>query len=164
MPGYRSIDELADDLSRLKVTYDTEDLYAKYEAHGAKLNFRLLNSGEEYLNDASITLSFQAIEGIEVAAKIHRKHSGIVLVNHLDFQQFSKRSSYPDVSLTDGYYHITQYIGNIRHHILEEVVVNPIRLSISRGLAGRKINMLCKIFAENLTVPLEQTLDLEVAS
>jgi len=156
--GNMGLKELKSALSRIRTTYFHEDLVKKFEELGVKVNFTLFNSGTEYIRDASVLLIIPLIDGLEIAPRKYRLPQIMAIAT--PFEGTLLRSEYPEVTQKDGYYHIFQHIGELKHKIPMDLFVTPLRVFANDKLANKTVTAKFTLYGENLAEPLEREVPL----
>lgn len=151
----RPIKELEKDLENVKETYRADDAYEIFEARSEKINFRILNKGESYLEDALVEVIFPNIDSLIIAEKIYEKPSE---ENFL----IGVGSGYPVVEKYEDKIVVSSQIGNLKHHQPEKLFVEPLRIIANEKLLDSTFKIDVKIFAKNLERPLERDLEIEI--
>jgi hypothetical protein len=72
--------------------------------------------------------------------------------------------NYPEVGYTKSSIVIYQAIGDVKHHLPIDAFKVPIRIVFFDQLAGKVIEIKCKIFGKNLLEPLTETLKIKIIS
>lgn len=160
--NYKTIPELEAELSRIKETYIMEDLYDKFENQATKVNLTIYNKGIEYVKDASIEVNFSVQTGIEIAGYVPKKPNSFGVASFMETYEFHQRTSYPIVIQKDGAYQISQFIGDLKHHIPIDAFVSPLRMYLSQEVRSGDIPVKCRVLGENIKRPIEQDLILRI--
>lgn len=156
----QSPEELMDELGRVKKTFESEDLHARYEKNGVKINFILNNSGDQYLKDVTVLIAVAAGKGLEIATKVY-KASYALAYPTINADAFSRVHIYPDVTRHEQGYALVQYLGDLKHHIPQTIFINDLRISIDECFAGESITFDFQVHAENLPQPIEKRIVLK---
>jgi hypothetical protein len=121
-----------------------------------------LNEGDKYIEDASIQLQIKKIQGLLIPEKIYKEPTN----NFTKIMTASPYESmnYPEVDSTGTPIVIYQKIGDIKHHLPIDAFKVPIRIVFLDQLAGKVIEIKCKIFGKNLIEPLTETLKIKIIS
>lgn len=157
----RSIEELRKNLKEIKQTYCEDDIYELLEANSHKININILNEGYSYIEDASIQLNIKKIEGLFIADRVYKKPTNGVskLINSQALS--SEFLDYPEVNDTNSTIIIYQTIGDVKHFLPLKCFKIPIRVLLLNCLAGKSIEIKCKIFGKNLIKPLTENLKIK---
>lgn len=157
----RSIEELQKNLKEIKQTYWEDDIYELLEANSHKINISILNEGYSYIEDASIQLNIKKIEGLFIADRVYKKPtngvSKLVSSRALSLEFLD----YPEVKDTNSTIIIYQTIGDVKHFLPLKCFKIPIRVLLLNCLAGKSIEIKCKIFGKNLIKPLTENLKIK---
>jgi len=158
----RSTEELERNLSIISQAYSDDDAYELYEHHSQKINFLVENKGQQYIEDATIEVTFPKMEGLLVVDKIYEKpiHNS----NPLALPQLRSFDSmnYPSIKEQNDSIIILVHIGAIKHLIPVNTFDVPIRVIFSPLLSGEIIEVQCKIYAKNLTDPIIKNLKINI--
>jgi len=147
----RSLEELEKNLEEIEEAYLEGDLYEFFELYSHKINICILNRGHTYIEDASIQLEIKKIDGLFIADRIFKMPSSI------SFPMYESMN-YPIVDDIESSTSINQRIGDVKHHVPTDAFKVPIRVVLSNELAGKTIEIDCKIFGKNLRKPLNEIL------
>jgi hypothetical protein len=161
----RSIATLKNNLENIKETYLDDDLYYLFEEKSRKINFELINTGEEYLEDCSVEIKITKPEkGLLIAEKIYEKpnRSSSIFAAPIIKTKSWKSQNYPKVIINDTDYMIQENIGNLRHLIPQEILKVPIRFYINETFVDNDIVFNVRIFGKNLKNPIEKSLLIKV--
>lgn len=160
----RDLETLRKNLKNVAKTYQDEDYYTIFEKHAFKLNLEIFNSGDTYLEDATVELIIPNLDKILVADRIHYVHrasSNPLLPSRARTITYDELN-YPLVKEDDQNYIVTETIGNIKHNIKQQGFKVPIRLAIGKIEHDTELKILCKIFGKNLTLPIEKELVISI--
>jgi len=160
---HRSSKELRENLEVVKDTYRDDDLHELYEVHGTRVNISILNEGETYVEDASIRITVQKVNGLRIANKIHTKpdRSSLYGTPRLSLSGMLGRN-YPSVRNHKEHVGVSDSIGTLRHGIPAQAFVEPLRMIFGKELVGQKISLQCTLFGKQLRTPRKETLTIEV--
>jgi len=158
----RTLEELQKNLKEVDQTYHDDDYYELFELNSHKINISILNEGHKYIEDASIQLQIKKIQGLLIPEKIYKEPTN-------NFTKIMAGSSYesmnyPEVDYTKSSIVIYQAIGDVKHHLPIDAFKVPIRIVFFDQLAGKVIEIKCKIFGKNLIEPLTETLKIKIIS
>lgn len=162
----RSIEELEKNLIDVKETYEDDDCYEFFELRSHKLNITISNEGDAYIEDASLQIDINKIEGLFIPEKVFKKpeRSSFPYINaNLGFD------GYPEVKDMGDFIriHKSNRLGllvkwDIKHQLPEEAFGEPVRFLFSKNLEGKVIQLKCKLYGKNLKEPFETTLKIKV--
>ena len=158
----RTLEELQNNLKEVDQTYRDDDSYTLFELSSHKINISILNEGHTYIEDASIQLQINKIEGLLVAEKAYAEPKNIInsIVN-LHVPSYESMN-YPEVNYTESSIVIYQRIGDVKHRLPINAFKVPIRIVFLDQLAGKVVEIKCKIFGKNLIKPLTETLKIKI--
>ena len=159
----RDLATLKDDLKAIKKTYREDDLYYMYEERTHKINFFLLNQGEQYVEDCTVEIQFKKSFPFVVAPTIYRKpeHSSSFMPVAIHGPNLDVMH-YPRVSETSEYYIIESTVGNLRHHLSTPALKEPMRVTLSMTSVGQRLEVTLKLFGKNLPKPYVKTMFIDV--
>lgn len=156
-------DELRKNLEEIEETYREDDLYELYEEFSFKLNIYITNTGDRYVEDAGIELAIPAEKGLLVADRIYQKPSRSFPYDLEALYGAALPYTYPLVQSDAESFLIRDQIGEIKHQRTTDAFRDAVRMVIGPDLAGRAVQLTCRIHAKNLRVPATRTLTLVVA-
>ncbi len=155
----RSLDELEKDLAEVYRTYHDADCHQAFELNCHKINIIVLNEGQKYIEDASIRLQCENLEGLIIAERVYEKPKDDIFNVTISASVPSYESvNYPEVTYTESSIIIFQTIGDVKHRIPTNAFRVPIRVKLLDELSGRVIPIRCEILGKNLAEPLKETL------
>lgn len=160
----RDLETLRKNLKNVAKTYQDEDYYTIFEKHGYRLNLEIFNSGDNYLEDATIELRIPNHDRLLVADRIHyldQPRSNPLLPSRPRTISYEELN-YPSVNEEKDNYIVTETIGNIKHNMKQMGFKVPIRLAIGKIEEDIEVKLLCKVFAKNLTSPFEKKLTISI--
>jgi len=160
---HRSISTLKDNLKNIKETYLQDDIYYLFEKKSNKINITILNSGDEYMEDASVELKIKKSTDFMVADSIHyapNHESPLSRLNAIPMTPKWVTSQYPKVTETEEMYIITENLGDIKHKIPQEIFGAPLRIILKQDAIGQVITFYLKIFGKNLKDTIEEKLEM----
>ena len=160
----RTLEELQNNLKEVDQTYRDDDSYTFFELSSHKINISILNEGHTYIEDASIQLQINKIEGLLVAKKVYVEPKNEInsLVN-LHVPSYESMN-YPEVNYTESSIVIYQRIGDVKHRLPINAFKVPIRIVFLDQLAGKVVEINCKLFGKNLIEPLNEILKIKLIS
>lgn len=160
----RSISTLNENLLNLKKDYKNSDLYYQFETKANQINLTIINSSNEYIEDASIEICIKKSDGLIVANTIYSAPSASSRWRFYDMDESSwDKLNYPSVKETNENYTIVEDLDVIKHHVPKDAFKVPIRLFVSDEYTNDKITLKAKIFGKNLFQPLEYELDIIIS-
>ncbi len=159
----RSSEELRENLEHVKEAYRSDDLHELYEVNAARVNLVIVNEGETYVEDASITIKIQKVDGLRVANRIHAlpQRAGLFEVGSIPISSVFAMN-YPKVSNHMQYIEVRHSIGNLRHGIPTRAFEEPLRIVLEDTLIGQKVYLHCSLFGKQLRAPRTETLTIEI--
>jgi len=160
----RTLEELQKNLKEVDQTYHDDDFYELFELSSHKINISILNEGHTYIEDASIQLQIKRIEGLLIADKVYEKPKNGINRFVSARVRLYESMNYPEVDYTESSIVIYQTIGDVKHHLFIDAFRVPIRIVFLDQLAGKVIEIKCKIFGKNLIEPLTETLKIKIIS
>ena len=156
----RSIQDLERDLASVEETYRQADLYELLETHAHRLNVEILNSGDEYIEDASIRLEFDAVEGLAVADRVPQEPQD----RFLGIRYFVPTLiPYPIVTISDSGVVVEDQIGDVKHHMRTVALREDLRVDVTEEAVGATIAVRCTLFGRNLIETIRRELVLSVS-
>lgn len=159
----RSIKELERNLKNVGEIYVEDDHYKFFEEYSHKVNIYVLNQGDAYVEDASIKIRVDAIDGIYVANRVYEKPKHEFFPSILNTPTFESMN-YPRVGYEGKSIVISDNIGDIKHRMPTKLFKVPLRIVLDDELAGKTISLKCNIFAKNLSEPFEGILQIKVVA
>jgi hypothetical protein len=159
---HRTIEELEEALTKVDEWYYDDDLYFMFEENSNKINLRILNNADSYIEDASFQLIFPKIKGMLIADKIYSKpqDNSILPIS----PEIPLLDDYPVVEENESEIIISTILGDIKHRIPESVLGDSVRILFAKDLVGHKIEVKSKLFGKNLREPIIRNLMIEVVS
>ncbi len=162
----RTIPTLKENLADVKKTYKEDDLYYLYEKKAHKINFLVLNKGEQYIENCSVKIDIRRSFGFIVSNKIYRKPESSPTGFGPSLSLFQPASyselNYPLVEITPQSYTISQHIGDLEHSRSTDAFKTPFRLLLPADSAGSKLEITLSIFGKNLPKPFVETLLIDI--
>ncbi|MBW9169759.1 ATP-binding protein [Clostridium estertheticum] len=158
----RSIEELEKNLLDIDLSYKDKDSYEFFELNSHKLNIYILNQGHSYIEDSSIKILIEKINGLIISDRMYEKPKirRQSMLNNIKNLQYNKK--YPTVIQEGTEYVISQYIGDIKHNITTKAFSESIRIVLTEEAKNQTIKLTCKIFGKNLTKPIVEELKIKV--
>ena len=160
----RTLEELQNNLKEVNQTFRDDDSYTLFELSSHKINISILNEGHTYIEDASIQLQIKKIEGLLVSEKVYVEPKNVInsFVNvHVPSYE---SMNYPEVNFTESSIVIYQTIGDVKHRLPINAFKVPIRIVFLDQLAGKVVEINCKLFGKNLIEPLNEILRIKLIS
>ena len=158
----RDLATLKDDLEAVKKTYLAEDLYYLYEERACKINLRLSNHGEQYIENCSVEIRIKKSCPFVVSAALYPKpenHSPFRLAS-LNGPSFEK-INYPKVTETADSYFVKAHLGDLRHNLTTLALKEPVRLTLPMNSTGQ-LEVTLTLFGKNLPKPCVKTMLIDV--
>lgn len=159
----RDIETLKENLANISETYLEEDLYDLFELNGHKINIELLNKGTIYIEDASVQVNISNVEGIFISDQVYQNPSDSTGHPYLKMPRINYDNlNYPNFKKEKEYYVFNENIGDLKHHLPQEIFNIPIRMVFTEKIIGDTIEFECKLFGRNLLKPIEFKLEIEI--
>ena len=161
----RSIKTLKENLENVRTTYAKNDLYYFFETISNKLNIKILNSSEEYLEDAYIEITISKkfiLVAKEIFRKPERQRSMFTQIQtpYVPEGPSWEILNYPNVNETKNDYIITENIQDLRHQIEKEIFKVPLRVVPLPNIKKGTVLLKIRLHAKNLRKPLKRELRL----
>ncbi len=154
---YNNEDELVDKIKNVHKSYYHEDYYFYLEEKSLKMNFVILNDGNNFLEEVSIKFWFNKDIFI-VAEDLPKKprDSRDILKASLSHMYLSNiaGSGYPEVTNESENYLVEKYIPSIRHKEPTKLFDEDIRVLVKKDKVGNTYNIPYRISAKNLHEPI----------
>jgi len=153
----RSIQELNKRLETAKDTYRDDDLYEYQEKYAYRLNFDILNSSIEYIEDVSIEITIDKSDNYFIFDKPLEKPSSdsFPTPNH---SYILECMDYPNVDNTSKHFIIKNHIGDIKHQIEGKAFKSDLFIFLKNIGVSYDIPIHIKLFGKNLTYPIVKKL------
>ena len=158
----RSIEVLEKNLETVRETYREDDIYELYELYSHKINLDILNQGINYIEDASIFIEIEKVEGLYIATRVFSKPKNGYLVSGFNYVPSYESLHYPTVEYKDSSIVIISDIGDIRHKIATPAFKVPVRMVFGNQLIGQTLKVKYTIYGKNLVQPLENAVTINV--
>ena len=157
----RSISTLKENLENLSETYIKDDLYYLTNDLAQKINFRLINKSDEFLQNVTIEIFIKKCQGFIVCKKIYPKPISrniftLPIPTSLSYDELN----YGQVNEEIKGYRIISEIGNLKHNLPQEALTVPLRMCFDSILKGKKIEVNIFLHARNLKKPIEYFLEI----
>lgn len=158
----RDTETLTKNLENVKETYREHDLYTLYELHSAKVNLVLVNEGQTYVEDASISVDFPNLGGLMIAPELYHEPEDPdpFGIRRLRVSRYLKK--YPTVTEGEHSTTVEEKLGDLRHGLPKKAFEYDLRIVLGNELAGETIELKCKIFGKQLRTPRVETLKIHV--
>ena len=158
----RDLATLKEDLEAVKKTYLVEDLYYLYEERARKINLRLSNHGEQYIENCSVEIRIKKSCPFVVSAALYPKpeHQSPFSLASLNGPSFEK-INYPKVTETTDSYLIKAHLGDLRHNLTTLALKEPVRLTLPMNSTGQ-LEVTLTLFGKNLPKPYVKTMLIDV--
>lgn len=160
----RTLEELQKNLKEVDQTYHDDDFYELFELNSHKINIGILNEGHTYIEDASLQLQIKKIEGLLIADMVYEEPKNDINRFVSAHVPSYESMNYPEVDYTESSIVIYQTVGDVKHHLPIDAFKVPIRIVFLGQLAGKFIEIKCKIFGKNLIEPLNEILRIKAVS
>jgi hypothetical protein len=157
----RSDEQLKKDLAVVERTYARDDLHELFERNGLRLNIRIANHGDQYLEDVSIEVTIADRPGFVIADKVHHKPPARDTAGMMDIDTLGVH--YPHVEKVGGEVRIRDHIGDLRHGMPVDAFDEPLRVVIAPNLAGERVTLSYAIRGKQLPRPVLGELNLTIS-
>jgi hypothetical protein len=164
---HKSTEELLDIQRNVKEKYKKNDEYELFELYSSKINFRLINSGGSYIEDATIIVEIPNSPSIKIAPEIYNKprdpEENPFLVDEIsELSRLTSFKRYPNVSIDGSKIIVMEKIGDIKHHLPINAFSEPIRIAIFDDLVGTDIEITIFLLGKNIQKPIQKNLKIKV--
>jgi hypothetical protein len=149
----RSLATLRKNLENIAKTYNKEDYYFLLGENSESINFFIKNTGSAYLKDVKLIMQIPKYGDFIVAQTLPVKPGKNIL---------NANFGYPAVENLDDFFEISENLGDVRQHLNTPAFKEPLRIFFSRRSAGLKLDLKLFFYAQNLDVPIEQTISIRV--
>ncbi|HEV7889433.1 MAG TPA: ATP-binding protein [Pyrinomonadaceae bacterium] len=158
----RDTETLKKNLEKVKETYREADLHTYYELHSAKVNFTIVNEGQTYVEDASISVEFPKVSGLAIAPEIYPEPEDPdpFGIRRVRLRTYWER--YPTVTEREQGITVKERLGDLRHGLPKRAFENDLRIVLGGELAGETIELRCRIYGKQLRTPRVETLKIHV--
>ncbi|MBS1525334.1 MAG: ATP-binding protein [Bacteroidetes bacterium] len=141
-----SIPQLEERLSTVKMNYFSSDIHYMQELRSYKLNLKLKNNGEIFLEKGLVKLVIPITEYLIVVKTIPLND------HHQAVPSFAPIYDYPEVIYEKEEVIVTYEVGEVRHGLSKMVFKDALRIVPFEQLAGTGIKINAQIHAANLKV------------
>ncbi|MDO7854435.1 AlbA family DNA-binding domain-containing protein [Hymenobacter convexus] len=158
----RDLATLKEDLESVKKTYQAADLYYLYEERARKINLRISNHGEQYIENCSVEIRIKKSCPFVVADAVYPKPE-----HHSPFKALGlngpslEKINYPRVTETPESYVIKAHLGDLRHNFTTLALKEPARLTLPMNSSGQ-LEVTLTLFGKNLPKPYVKTLLVDI--
>lgn len=158
----RDLATLKSDLEAVKETYRAEDLYYLYEERARKINIRLSNHGEQYIENCSVEIHIKKSCPFIVSPALYLKpeYQAPFAPLAIHSPSFGK-INYPKVTETAESYVIKTHLGDLRHNLTTLALKEPVRLTLPMNSTGQ-LEVTLTLFGKNLPKPYVKTLLVDI--
>ncbi|HVW15220.1 MAG TPA: ATP-binding protein [Mucilaginibacter sp.] len=154
-----SLIELKNKLIDVKENSWQHDEIYLFQEKSSKVNFTILNSGEEYLQDVMLEIEMPKVSGIFVFDEFLEYPSYNPLkVTPPSFDIIR----YPSVKDDEKSYYIREKIGSLKHKIAQSALKVPFRILVTEESIDKRIVLKCTLYAENLKKPITKELTINI--
>jgi hypothetical protein len=157
----RTLEELHEALAAAPKLYEDDDLYTLSDRCAEIVNFRIVNEGDEYLEDARFALLIATAEGVTVADRHYEKP--IYDWQGQRVNRFSPIGGYPTIKHGNNMVLVTNEVGNLRHKMATPAFSEGFRMCFREASAGTTLDLKWTIHGRNLRVPLSGSLKIVVS-
>lgn len=159
----RSIEELEENLIKVKETYMDEDYYEIFEENSHKINFSIMNNGHTYLEDCLIEVRVKKKQGLLISSRKYKKpENNNLFISNTLLDTDTEFFLYPKVETIEDKLVIKQELGNIKHHQPSKVFMTDLRIVLTPKLIKEVIEFECTLFGKNLSNPIKRILRIYV--
>lgn len=147
-------DELSEKLEMVDENFYDDDCFTLFELNSHIVNICILNSSENYIENASVKIETKKLDGFLVSDKIYtdtRKSGYLTSIENLT-------AFYPSVKTGGNLYIIENDVGEIRHHIPVNIFSEGLRIVLGKQILGQEILLKVYLYGKNLPKPLEREL------
>lgn len=157
----RSIDTLEQNLSEVEETYQEDDRYEFFEIHSFRLNFDILNSADEYIQDASVLIELVNNDSFIISDKILEKPDNGFLPKLPPINSIIL--NYPQVNHVGEIIQIISEVGEVKHHLKSKLLSEDIRLAVLKKPNTGNILLTIKLYAKNIGIPIQRKLKIIIS-
>ncbi len=157
----KSLDELRDDLRRVRAKFADDDKLHRFEKAGHKLNFRIDNNGDRALRNARLVIRMAREHGFELAPCIYAME-----VEPESRQRVLKETNhpgYPSVAIKERLYEVSYALGDVSAGQQVKAFREPLRIWVSDSASGESIPVECELQSPRLESPIVNQLELQLA-
>lgn len=147
-------------LQKVERDYEDYDLYYLSVRHAAALNFRLVNTSDEFVEDARFEVAIPRAAGVVVSDAEH--YEPIHDWKGMRIGNSAGRLGYPEVQYEKQFVYVSRNLGNLRHRVPTDAFDSPVRVCFREQCAGKTIELRWSIHGKNLRAPLSGTLAISV--
>jgi len=157
--GYDQMSEnqLQTELKNVKKNFKKHDDHFLHEKLATKLNFTIKATGSSYIEDSTVFLYIDDIEGLVIPEDIVDDPD-----NGMLNMRFRHDPQYPNVEKINGRYKIHAQPGDIKHQLNSKIFEEELRLFVSPVLKGKSIALHFEVFGKNLKQPIRKQLTLNL--
>lgn len=146
----RDIETLEENLKSVGKTYYEEDCYEIFEKNSNMVNISLFNSGDVYIEDATLVLKIPKITGIYVVDRIFENPDSTSGPKTMESLQ------YPEVKVEGDFYVIKGSIGNVKHKLNQDAFSSKVRLFATTKVNVETFTAEVELFAKNLKTSIKK--------
>lgn len=158
----KSLDELRDDLRKVREKFADDDKVHRFEKAGHRLNFQVHNNGERALRNARLVLRMARQPGLELGSCIYalevdpESRKRVLTESH--------HPGYPSVAIKSGHFEIAYALGDVTagQHVL--AFREPLRVWVSEPASGQSIPIECELSSPRLESPIVNRLELQMVA
>lgn len=160
----RSTETLEKNLENVKETYAEHDLHHVFEERANRVQLFVYNSGNSYIEDASIRIYVPSFDGLLIPDHVYREPRPArgPLSTPPTYIDTDVVIPYPTVNEMEDGVQVREHIGDIRHRMWTPVFAKKLRVVIKPGLEGETFTIRYQVFAKNLPEPAEGELVVHV--
>ena len=152
----RNSEELAAEMSQIQKKHENEDRYLLFEEKVKNLQLVILNQGEDFIEDAALTLVMPNHDSFHVASQLPKRPRDDDFVD----RSAAEMRTYPSVNLKEDAVHVSSNLGEIQTGALVQVFETPLRICVGSELKGRRLGIRYSLFGSNLQRPAKGKLRL----
>lgn len=162
-PVYCNKLDLTKRIENCKYTFSDDDYFFIFEENSIKLNFSILNDGNQFLEDVEIKLWFdKSVFSIATRKPVKPKNRSI-FDSLQQMHQVIEITGYPEVKDENDMYIVESSFSQIRHKEITPVFDEYLRVLSKKGLEG-EYSIHYQITAKNIPNPIKGNLIIEIKS
>lgn len=152
----RSIETLEEDLKDVENTYFKHDLYEIFENNSAKCNISLFNTGNKYIEEASIVLKITRLDGLVIAKQVYNDPDEMIgSIGNMH---------YPEVIEQEDFYIIKADIGDIKHQLRQDAFGIELRIFPSQSISQESLIIQCELYAKNIKTLIKKNIEIKITN
>lgn len=156
VPYYeRTTEELNELIKTIRKDLEDYDLAALYGEHAEAVNFRLVNKGDEFLEDVRFEVMIPRVPGVLLSNALYEEP---IYLNGTQLNNFRLAGGYPDIKFSRNYAIVSHNVGNLRHQVATPAFDEAVRLCFREQSAGLTLDLKWTLHGKNLRRPLSGAL------